>query len=98
MKHFTLEQKFNLIKETVNGESIGVHNYGLLHDIGDALDMKNNSGCFLSSINARITRIMRQLMAAGYPIREYKIKCCSWSPKETWHPVFVIEENKDEEM
>ena len=96
MKHFTLEQKFNLIKEASNGESIGIHNYGLLHDIADALDMKNNSGCFLSSISARITRIMRQLMLAGYPVREYRIKCCSWSERETWHPVFVIEEKENE--
>ena len=92
MKHFTLEEKFNIIKKVTNGSSVGIHNFALLHDIADALDMKNNSGIFLSSISARITKIMRQLMVAGYPIREYRIKCCSWSEKETWHPLFQIEE------
>ena len=109
MKHFTLEEKFNLIKEAcatydsvVCGVpdsglcSVGIHNFGLLHFIADKLDMKNNSGCFLSSISARITRIMRQLKDANYPIKEYRIKCCSWSSRESWHPVFVIEEKEDE--
>lgn len=105
MKHFTLEEKFNLIKEACatydsvccsrhdNGLcSVGIHNFGLLHFIAEKLDMKNNSGCFLSFISARITKIMRQLIAAGYPIREYTIKCCSWSEKEIWYPLFQIEE------
>lgn len=105
MKHFTLEQKFNLIKEacatydsvccgtTDNGLcTVGIHNFGLLHFIAEKLDMKNNSGCFLSSISARITKTMRQLINAGYPIKEYRIKCCSWCEKETWHPCFTIED------
>ena len=109
MKHFTLEEKFNLIKEACATYdsvcccghdndlcSVGIHNFGLLHFIAEKLDMKHNSGAFLSSISARITKIMRQLMAADYPVKEYKIKCCSWSEKETWHPVFVIEEKENE--
>lgn len=105
MKHFTLEEKFNLIKEACstydsvccgtpdNGLcTVGIHNFGLLHFIAEKLDMKNNSGCFLSSISARITKIMRQLIQAGYPIEEHRIKCCSWSAKETWHPLFQIKE------
>ena len=42
MKHFTLEEKFNAIKQISNGSYIGIHNFGMLHDIADALDMKNN--------------------------------------------------------
>lgn len=92
MKHFTLEEKFNAIKQVSDGSMIGIHNFGLLHDIADALDMKNNSGCCLSALNARITKIMRDLMKAGYPVKEYRIKCCSWTEKETWHPCFEIED------
>lgn len=92
MKHFTLEEKFNAIKQVSNGSYIGIHNFGLLHDIADALDMKNNSGFHLHSLSARISKIMRDLKKAGYPINEGRIKCCSWSEKETWHPCFKIEE------
>lgn len=92
MKHFTLEQKFQIIKKVAGNDSIGIHNYGLLHEIGEALDMKNNSGGYLRSLLARITKIMRDLKAAGYPIKEYRIKCCSWSERETWHALFKIEE------
>ena len=92
MKHFTLEEKFNAIKKVSDGSMIGIHNFSLLHDIADALDMKNNSGFHLHSLNARITKIMRDLKKAGYPIKEGRIKCCSWSKKETWHPCFKIEE------
>ena len=91
MKHFTLEEKFNIIKQVSDGSTVGIHNFGLLHDIADALDMKNNSGSYLHSLNARIIKIMRDLMRAGYPVKEYRIKCCSWSEKETWHPCFEIE-------
>ena len=90
MKHFTLEEKFRIIKQVSNGSSIGIHNFGLLHEIADALDMKNNSGIFLHSINQRITRIMRELIENDYPVEEYRIKCCSWTEKETWHPLFKI--------
>lgn len=95
MKHFTLEEKFNAIKQVSNGSMIGIHNFGLLHDIADALDMKNNSGYYLSTLNTRITKIMRDLIKAGYPIKEYRIKCCSWTEKETWHPCFKIEDQED---
>jgi hypothetical protein len=91
MKHFTLEEKFNIIKQVSDGSMVGIHNFGLLHDIADALGMKNNSGMYLYSISNRITKIMRDLMKAGYPVKEYRIKCCSWSEKETWHPCFGIE-------
>lgn len=94
MKHFTLEEKFNTIKRISDGSMVGIHNFGLLHEIADALDMKNNSGVYLSSINQRITKIMRDLKEAGYPIKEGRIKCCSWSEKETWHPCFKIEDKE----
>lgn len=93
MKHFTLDEKFNAIKQISDGCTIGVHNFGMLHEIADALDMKNNSLLYLHSLNARISKIMRDLIKAGYPIKEYRIKCCSWSEKETWHPCFEIEDN-----
>lgn len=91
MKHFTLEQKYNLIKQTAGTDSIGIHNYGLLHEIADALELDDNSGVYLHIISRKINRIMRQLIQAGYPVKEYKIKCCSWAPRETWHPYFTIE-------
>lgn len=94
MKHFTLEEKFNTIKRISDGSMVGIHNFGLLHEIADALDMKNNSGVYLRSINQRITKIMRDLKEAGYPIKEGRIKCCSWSEKETWHPCFKIEDKE----
>lgn len=97
MKHFTLEEKFQTIKRISEGSSVGIHNFGMLHEIADALDMKNNSGCYLRSLNARISRIMRDLVRAGYPIKEYRLKCCSWTEKETWHACFKIEESEDTE-
>ena len=97
MKHFTLQEKYQIIKRISEGSSVGIHNYGMLHDIADALDMKNNSGGHLRSLNARISKIMRDLKNAGYPIKEYRIKCCSWSEKETWHALFKIEESENTE-
>lgn len=93
MKHFTLEEKFNVIKQISDGSMVGIHNFGMLHDIAEALDMKNNTGYHLRSLSQRITKIMRDLMEAGYPIKEYRIKCCSWTEKETWHPCFKIKDN-----
>lgn len=100
MKHLTLKEKFIIIKSTCKGSSIGIHNFGLLHEIADALGMKNNTGYHLRSINQRITRIMRELISAEYPITEYKIKCCSWSSRESWHAYFKIDDASDtwEEM
>lgn len=92
MKHFTLEEKFNIIKQVADGSMIGIHNFGMLHDIADALDFKHNGGMFLRRMSARVTQIMRQLIDAGYPVKEYRIKCCSWTEKETWHPCFEIED------
>ena len=63
-----------------------------LQKIADALDMKNNSGSHLRSLNQRITKIMRDLIKAGYPVTEYRIKCCSWTEKETWHACFKLED------
>ena len=97
MKHYTLREKFEIIKRVSDGSTIGIHNFGLLHEIGSALDMKNNSGGHLRALNARISRIMRDLMKAGYPIKEYRIKCCSWTEKETWHACFQIEEDVEKE-
>lgn len=93
MKHFTLEEKFQTIKRISDGCSVGIHNFGMLHEIADALDMKNNSVLYLHSLNTRISKIMRDLIKAGYPVKEYRIKCCSFSEKETWHPCFEIEDN-----
>ena len=92
MKHFTLEEKYNVIKQIADGSMVGIHNFGILHEIADALDMKNNSVLYLHSLNARISKIMRDLIKAGYPIKEYRIKCCSFSEKETWHPCFEFED------
>ena len=90
MKHFTLDEKFAIIKKVSNGSSIGIHNFGLFHEIAEALDMKNNTGYHLRSLIKRISKIMRDLKDAGYPIKESRIKCCSWSEKETWHAYFEI--------
>lgn len=92
MKHFTLGEKFNAIKRICDGSTVGIHNFGMLQEIADALDMKNNTGGNLHSINQRISKIMRDLIKAGYPVKEYRIKCCSWSGKETWHACFKIED------
>ena len=97
MKHFTLEEKFQAIKQISDGSTVGIHNFGMLQEIGEALDMKNNSGAYLRSLNKRITKIMRDLMKADYPIKEYRIKCCSWTEKETWHACFKIEQDNPTE-
>lgn len=102
MKHWSLLDKYNLIKnacKTINGdyENVGIHHFGLLHDIGDVLGMQGNSGGNLHSLWARITKIMRDLIKAGYPIKEYKIKSYSWSEKETWHSFFVFEDKEEDE-
>lgn len=95
MKHFTLQEKFDIIKRISDGSSVGIHNFGILHDIAEALDMKNNSVLHLHSLNTRISKIMRDLIKAGYPVKEYRIKCCSWTEKETWHALFIIEEDEE---
>lgn len=92
MKHFTLEQKYNIIKEIASGSTVGIHNYGMLHEIADALDYKNNTGINLDYISHRTTNIMRELIENGYPVEEYRIKCCSWTNKERWHPMFKFKE------
>ena len=98
-KKKTLEDKFNIVKECCKSHnpqystsSVGIHNYGLLHEIADALGMKNNSGSRLRELSHAITRLMRKFIEAGFPVKEYRIKCCSWTEKETWHPLFQIEE------
>lgn len=93
----TLQQKYDAILRALERDefgcfSIGIHNFGLLHGIADELEIKNNSGGNLRYLAHRITQICRNLIDAGYPIREYKIKCCSWSPRETWHPCFEFSE------
>lgn len=106
MKHLTLEEKYQRIRNaccndtySYEGEpvSVGIHNFGVLHLIADALGMKGNEGTNLRSLNARIAKIMRDLIDAGYPIREGRIKCCSWSPRETWHVMFSWKEKTDGE-
>lgn len=98
MKHLTLEEKYNRIRQACLDEetgrfcSFGIHAYGLLHEIADALGLKNNSGGELRNLTNNINRITRQLIKAGYPIKEGRIKCCSWSPWETWHPIFYWED------
>ena len=101
MKHLSLEEKYQIIRKTCcetfyayNGQpsDVGIHNFGLLHEIGDALGMKGNSGGNLHSLSNRINKIMRDLIKAGYPIEEYQIRCCSWSSQERLHPMFVWKE------
>ena len=92
MKHYTLNEKYEIIKNTARSSLIGIHNFGLLHEIGDALGMGGNTGMNLRSLNQRITKIMRDLIEADFPVKEYRIKCCSWSDKETWHACFRIDE------
>lgn len=100
MKHFTLDQKYELIKKACWDEviqkysHIGISDFPVLHDIADNLEMKGNSGRNLRSLSARINKIMRDLIAAGYPIDEGRIKCVSWSNKESWHPIFTILETE----
>ena len=101
MKHLTNKQKYDLIKEacydTIHDkpyyQMIGIQNFGLLHDIADALGMLGNYGSNLRNLSHRINNIMRSLIKDGYPIKEYRIKCCSWREKETWHPCFEIKED-----
>lgn len=93
----TLEQKYKAILEAIKEDefgchSIGIHNFGLLHRIADKLKIKNNSGSNLRYLSHRITNICRELIEAGYPIEEYRIKTCSWTSRETWHPCFEFEE------
>ena len=88
---YSLEEKFRIVKEVSCGEPIGISHFGLLHEIADALGMKN-SGCYLHSLNQRISKLMREFIKAGYPVEEYRIKCCSWTEKETWHVLFEIKE------
>lgn len=95
MKRHTLEEKFEIIKRASDDSYIGIHNFGLLQEIARALDMKGNTGANLRSINQRISKIMRDLIEAGYPVKEYRIKCCSWTEKETWHACFKIEEKEE---
>ena len=106
MRHLTLRDKYHLIRNaccdpyySCGGEpvSVGIHNFGVLHEIATALGMKGNEGSNLRSLNARITKIMRDLIEAGYPIREGRIECCSWSPRETWHVMFSWEEEENGE-
>ena len=101
MKHLSLDEKYSLIRKaccdpyySYQGKpaSVGIHNFGLLQEIATALGMSGNTGMNLRSVNARITKIMRDLIEAEYPIRESRIKCCSWSPRETWHPAFFWKE------
>ena len=99
MKHLSLDEKYELIRQTclhyTGGEyvlDVGIHNYGLLHEIADALGMQGNTGGNLRSIWARVIKIMRDLIAAGYPIQESSITCCSWSSRETRHPAFFWKE------
>ena len=98
MNHLTNEEKYNIIKTTCYDKfvgaylDVGIHNFGLLHEIAKELGIRDTTGGNLHYITTRINQIMRDLIRDGYPIKEYKIKCCSWSSKETWHPIFVWEE------
>ena len=95
MKRYTVEEKFEIIKRVSYSSTIGIHNFGMLHEIADALEMRGNTGTNLRSLNQRISKIMRDLIAAGYPVKEYRIKCCGWTEKETWHACFKIEEESE---
>lgn len=89
---YSLKEKFEMVKNVVGNESVGIHNFGILHDIAEVLGMDGNSGGNLRNLNARISKLMREFIKAGYPVKESRIKCCSWTEKETWHAVFDIEE------
>ena len=89
----SLKEKFNIVKNVVCNETIGVHNFGLLHEIAEALGMDGNSGGNLRSLTQRISKLMREFITAGYPVKESRIKCCSWTEKETWHALFEITED-----
>lgn len=93
-KRLTNEEYFQKLKTVVGNYHFGIHAFGELHDIADAMgwDDINGGGC-LHQLWARVCYYTRKCIKAGYPIEEYRIKCCSWSPKETWHPMFrIIEE------
>ena len=89
---YSLEEKFKLVKSVVGCGHIGIHAFGQQHEIAEVLGMKNNYGSNLRSLTARISKLMREFIKAGYPVREGSIKCCSWTEKETWHAIFEIYE------
>ena len=90
------QENFIKLKEVVGDEYYGIQTFGLLHQIADAFGWdKINTGTKLHFIWKRVIKLSRELIKEGYPIKEYRIKCCSWTPKETWHPMFRIEEKED---
>lgn len=100
MIHWTNLDKYTIIKSTCYDaeggchQMVGITNYGLLQEIADKLGMRGNTGGNLRSVWARIIKIMRELIKDGYPIVEYRIKACSWSSRETWHPLFGWKEEE----
>lgn len=93
MKSSTLKERYNAIKKIAGTSGVGISNYGMLHEVAAACNIKDNSGGNLRYIANRVAQIMKELIKAGYPIVEYKIKCCSWTSKETWHPIFYFKED-----
>lgn len=91
-KRVSNEQFYCAVKSVVDG-SFGIHAYGQLHEIAEVLGWNEiNSGGCLHQLWNRVCYYARKCIEAGYPIKEGRIKCCSWSPRETWHPIFWIEE------
>ena len=87
----TNKEYFDKLFSVVGYDSFGIHKYGQLHEIADVMGWDEiNSGSHLRELWAKVCYYTRKLIRAGYPIEEHKIKCCSWSSKETWHPIFYI--------
>lgn len=90
MKRMSNEERFQALKKVVGEEPFGISAYGLLHKIASIWGLDDiNSGIYLRKLSARINYYTRKLIKVGYPISERRIKCCSWSTKETWHPIFL---------
>ena len=92
-KRISNEQFYKALKNVVTDECFGIHAFGELHEIAKALGWDEiNSGGYLHELWSKVIYYTRKCIKAGYPIKEGRIKCCSWSPRETWHPIFWIEE------
>lgn len=87
------QENFIKLKEVVGDGYYGIQTYGLLHKIARAFGWDGiNTGTKLHLIWNRVIKLSRRFIEEGFPIKEYRIKCCSWTSKETWHPMFRIEE------
>ena len=89
---------FNKLFSVVGYDYFGIHKFGQLHEIADVMGWDDvNNGVYLHKLWARVCYYTRKLIKAGYPIKESSIVCCSWSERETRHPMFRIVEDGDNE-